>query len=817
MGASYGGVGYRNTATSTYGSADNPIDLGSGGSGPGGGALALTVSDTLTNNGTISAGGSLSASGGSILVHAHSLIGNGTFSANGGGKDSSWFLGPGGGGRIALYTDSATSSFSGKVEAKGACNSLYGNYVYCGGDGTVVFKDTGPKVSNVLFLPGIEGSRLYYRGMFGVEHQVWEPDYHTDIPYLAMNADGTSTYPLYTRDIIGAMQEHNPLWSTIAGIFGTNLEAYNGFEDFMDSLVASSTLGLKEWRAYPYDWRFDVRDVVAEGTPTEMPDGSIQQVYLEEVLKSLAANSSSHKVTIVAHSNGGLLAKALAAQFGPDASKYIDRIVMVGTPQWGTPMAAGALLHADNFSDVPSLIINSGEVRSVTSGMSGPYGLLPSPTYFTHISDPVATFEAEGLFSGKYAASFGEALSSFSVLTSFLTDSAGLNAQMGSASDLRVPLALGGALINKATATHSVLDAWTPPSDIAVTAIAGWGQDTVKTLAYSTGSKVVCTKTIFSSYTACADSPTLLHTPVTTQDGDGTVVSPSAVGSVGSGLYFNVKGFNKENTRSIEHKDLTSAEPIQNGVLDLLKGKPITEGLFITSIPPAGAENPMIRVSSHSPVNLVMTDVSGNQSGVLPIPGTDFSGIKRDISESSVQVFDDEEYISVPASGTYRVVATGYASGSASLVVETISSAGVASTTAVFDNIPVAESSTAVFSVTEGSITAPAIDVDGDGTTDFIVASSSLGADPLAYIAYMKAIVDAMSLSTGKKQSLEGRLSEVERQLTKPKSPARLQIDILKRYVEQQAALSSRLPSQGIAGAHAETILDMLNKLKALL
>lgn len=676
----------------------------------------------------------------------------------------------------------------------------------------------GGCISNVLFLPGIEGSRLYYRGALGVEHQVWEPDYRTDIPYLAMNADGTSKYPLYTRDIIGAMQEHNPLWNTIAGMFGTNLETYRGFEDFMDTLVASSTFGLREWRAYPYDWRYDVRDIITQGTPTAMPDGTVRQVYLEQMVKEMASSSASHKVTIVAHSNGGLLAKALAEKLGAEASQYIDRIIMVGTPQWGTPMAAGALLHADNFSDVPSLIMKSAEVRSVTSGMNGPYGLLPSPAYFSHVSDPVAMFAAGGLLSGKYATSFGEALNSFSSLANFLTDAAGLNAQMGTATDLRVPLALSSVLVNKGAATHGVLDAWTPPANVALTAIAGWGQDTVKTLAYSTGSKVVCTNSTFSSYSVCADSPTLLHTPVTTQDGDGTVVSPSAVGNVGNGLYFNALDFVHNEKENIEHRNLTSARPIQDVISSLLQRGDIGAGQYIAPSKPPNEANPIkLRISSHSPVNLVMTDASGNQSGVLPIPGTDFSGIKRDISGSSVQVFDDEEYISVPGSGSYQVTASGYATGSATLAVETIGSSGESNATATFADIPVAGDSTTAFSVTDGSVSAPAVDVNGDGTTDFTAASSSAGADPLAYMSYMKAIVGTMPLSNGKKNELMGRLSEIERQLAKQKSPARLQLDILKRYVEQQVALSTRLPAQGIPGAQAEIILGMITKLKALL
>jgi len=345
-----------------------------------------------------------------------------------------------------------------------------------------------------------------------------------------MNADGTSKYQLYTKDkdIIDTVQAHNPYWSTIAGIFGTNLETYSGFEHFMDTLVADGTV--KEWRSYPYDWRYDVRDIVTDGTPTKMPDGSIEQVYLRKVLLDMASSSPSGKVTIVAHSNGGLLAKALAISFGADASKYIDRIVMIGTPQWGTPSDIGVMLHGDGQTNGLGIISDSNDMRAVAKTMPAPYGLLPSPAYFSHVSDPVATFAASGFLSNKYAASFGSALTSFSAFANFLKDFAGLNVQMGSVSDLRTPLTLSSTLVDKAIATHSALDAWVPPADISVTAIAGWGQDTVKTLAYTTVSKVVCTTGgAFTASNVCADTPSLQHTPVTTQDGDDMVVSPSAV------------------------------------------------------------------------------------------------------------------------------------------------------------------------------------------------------------------------------------------------------------------------------------------------
>jgi len=149
-GASYGGISLRGLATSTYGSARKPVDLGSGGAWlyHGGGAMRFVVSDTFTNNGIVSANGNPSCSGGSIYVTTKNLTGNGTFRANGGNLfDSGFFKSPGGGGRVALYYQ--TSSFSGTAEAKGGYGSYDSWITYYAQDGTAGIFDV---VNNDLYL-----------------------------------------------------------------------------------------------------------------------------------------------------------------------------------------------------------------------------------------------------------------------------------------------------------------------------------------------------------------------------------------------------------------------------------------------------------------------------------------------------------------------------------------------------------------------------------------------------------------------------------------------------------------------------------------
>ncbi|HWI56083.1 MAG TPA: carboxypeptidase-like regulatory domain-containing protein, partial [Bacillota bacterium] len=133
-GAGYGGAGGAApflAGGTVYGSAQHPVDFGSGGGlgwgplsgGQGGGALRLSVSGALTLNGQLSANGNPGSqddagggSGGSIWLSAGSLVGNGSLSAAGGSGEL-YQGGGGGGGRISLYTP--TNSFTGSVSAAG--------------------------------------------------------------------------------------------------------------------------------------------------------------------------------------------------------------------------------------------------------------------------------------------------------------------------------------------------------------------------------------------------------------------------------------------------------------------------------------------------------------------------------------------------------------------------------------------------------------------------------------------------------------------------------------------------------------------------
>ncbi|PIR83235.1 hypothetical protein COU19_01435 [Candidatus Kaiserbacteria bacterium CG10_big_fil_rev_8_21_14_0_10_56_12] len=215
-------------------------------------------------------------------------------------------------------------------------------------------------------------------------------------------------------------------------------------------------------------------------------------------------------------------------------------------------------------------------------------------------------------------------------------------------------------------------------------------------------------------------------------------------------------------------------------------------------------------------MNTVVTDASGRQTGVVPMPGTDFAGIKRDIPGSSVQTVGNEQYIQVPKSGTYEVSAVGYASGPTTLTIDTLDSHSTVTASETFTRIPTTYHSTIMLSVVNGSSTAPAVDVTGDGMPDFTVVSSAPGTDPLA----------TLPLSARQNHQLMARLRELVRQLTIHRSNTKQTlklIDKIEKDVQKDVSLYLRSQERGRSTTldmppdQAEAILSMLSELRELI
>ncbi len=562
---------------------------------------------------------------------------------------------------------------------------------------------SGPSGSNVLFIPGTLTSRLYMRNADGSERDLWEPRSNLDISPLTMKSDGTSVNHIYTRDVIDKLYSNNSLYYLLAQAAGSDMDVYGSFEAYLSSLVSNGTI--KRWQAYPYDWRYDVRDIVANGTLVGTATSTPVTVRLQNILQDLALSSPTKKVTIVAHSNGGLIAKALAIDL---ASRHetglIDRIILIGTPQFGTPKSVIDLLHGDEFTTALGIVMYGDTVRTTEATMPGAYDLLPSSFYFSNTTFPVATFDSKNP-AALFRKSIGGTVRTFSQLSYFLTDAFHLDLFAGELGSLKTPIQLSKDLIQKAKRTHDQLDGWTPPAGLEVDAIAGWGQLTPITESYSGKQGLTCDRTSFFIPFACSLLPQLQPSIVNGINGDDTVVSESALGGIRDRFYFDTSAFKKNSGINITHKSLLSASPVQNFLKTILTNL-TPSSAYISHHVPQGSLNPLIVVSAHSPVTLLATDESGKQSGIIPLPG--LNGVyfqKEEISGSSVQEVGEEKYVYLPKNQNYKIAVVGYGTGTTTINVDSVSEQGALTHLSEYADIPTTASTSAT------------LRISGDGTT----------------------------------------------------------------------------------------------------
>jgi len=165
-GGSYGGLGgssrWGYPVNVSYGSMQQPGELGSGGggtaSGNGGGLIKLTVGSLLVNGSIIADGTTVGSraggSGGGILINAGSITGTGLVSARGGSAtDGSNYYGAGGGGRIAIYYGTNTLPTA-NVTATGGKSGTGSNTAFNGGPGTIYLKDNAKTKGDLIINNG---------------------------------------------------------------------------------------------------------------------------------------------------------------------------------------------------------------------------------------------------------------------------------------------------------------------------------------------------------------------------------------------------------------------------------------------------------------------------------------------------------------------------------------------------------------------------------------------------------------------------------------------------------------------------------------
>lgn len=556
--------------------------------------------------------------------------------------------------------------------------------------------------SSILFLPGLQASRLY------AGEKVWEPGSDEDAEKLFLDSEGKSIRSdVVTEDVLA----EKPNGGNIYKSFLSDLEKWKNEEGL-----------IHDYAVVPYDWRLSLDDILNNGTkngnqisykdPTQSP-------YIIEELRRLASTSKSGKVTIVAHSNGGLVTKALTNKLGAEAVNLIDKIVFVGVPQSGTPQAIGALLHGYDQGlpyDWFSFLLSPKSARMLANNMPGAYHLLPSNTYFTGegsgVDTPVITFK-DGELTEPFTRVYGHKIDKQDELQDFLSN--GIGKVDPDSSDTVSPSMLNPELISYGESTHQTLDdTWTIPESIPVYQIAGFGEETVGTIEYWTG------KECFPAGKLCLSSvPKLQYTPQMVIDGDGTVVTPSALSTSTSSpnvsrYWVDLKRYDTFFNLEREHADILEVSQLR----DFIKNNILTQSTtalpnFISDSKPSVAPEKSLRYFLHSPLALSAHDSNGNEisASVSTIPGARY---KR---------FGEVQYISLPADTNPTIVLDGQAEGSFTLEVQEVDGETITETT-TFAAIPTSENTEVTMSFPDGTIENAAplmVDYEGDSLPDFIL------------------------------------------------------------------------------------------------
>ncbi len=535
--------------------------------------------------------------------------------------------------------------------------------------------------SSVLFLPGIQASRLYTREG-GSENRLWEPNINGDVEKLSLDENGVSTNQIYTRDVVGE-------------IFGVS-NVYRTFIDLMMGLKDDQKI-IKDFTAFAYDWRFSVEDIVADGVQYEN-----EIKFLVSEIENLAGDSYTEKVTIIAHSNGGLVGKLLISELERQGKQHlIDKFVMIGTPQLGTPKAIGVMLHGMEQQAGGGLIVDDKTAREVIKNMPGAYSLLPSAKYFEKNNEPVVT--ADNSNQTAQIRTYG-LINSTTSLKSFLLDTN--NTREANPTRINQPNVLNQNLFASHEQIQSQLDSWRAPSNITVYEVAGTGINTMRGVEYRA---FPCAAVI------CAFGFQMKPYPLFSDKGDQTVMAISAGGYDGDKVTARVDLLREGAQFTVnerKHSNLTESPTVQAFLGSIIRFPYLNETLVI---PPdfVDVARKYTIIGAHSPVALSVLDNNGRKVGRAG------SVINEEIPGSEYIEIGGSTYIVVPAESNYTATIEGTGDGVYSLTVDTLTG-NQQTTEFLYLGASTSPSLIATFQASSTGFSNITTDRNGDGQIDLV-------------------------------------------------------------------------------------------------
>lgn len=512
----------------------------------------------------------------------------------------------------------------------------------------------GPQCcSNLVFIPGIQGSRLHEGN-----NQLWEPNRDADVLKLVMST--TSKTNITVGGIIDRAYGFKPV--------------YQPMIDLANDLVASGSI--KYWQPVPYDWRQSPYDLVKNVTNT---------------IIQVASTSTTGKVSIVAHSYGGLIAKSVIKELeSTGMNNIIDKLMLIASPEYGSAKALPAMLHGYSQNILGGILLSEKVARALGQSIPSAYDLLPSDSFLEQ-SKPIAKFLSNPLIIPDSSQGL---------------DVTSINGRVSSAGDL-VELfvkisdnfkkyfgRLNPSLLGEAISLHDVMDKYVLPNNIQTLRIASWGIPTLATTIYRNSNHCIPILIRF-----CTN--TLNVTAAMQEDGDGTV-SIGSVPVASSTVYLDLGSENRRDNTSITHAYIAGSKSMK-----LITSKFVTDQIpkDVNKLPEQELKKisefmsykkpdkfrPLYTITIHSPVSLRLCNIRGKCTGLAKpdrngdkdVRGTDLERVIADVSGTDYAELADSKYIVAPIYEydgkpiDYDIVLDGEDYGVATLNID----AGLGSTT----------------------------------------------------------------------------------------------------------------------------------------
>ena len=568
---------------------------------------------------------------------------------------------------------------------------------------TVEYESPVPTgASSVLFLPGIMGSRLYEEGEFceksNSERQLWFSFNKCQQLRLTTNFIGQSTNQVYTKfGAEGILDE------------AVGLNLYKSFIKKLKEMKDNELID--DYVAFSYDWRGRLDDIIKSNYRIGTDDiflgesETIKDGLLYKTLSDLAERSDNGKVTVVAHSNGGLVIKQLISnlQYSNDPLlNKIDNVILVAVPQIGSPKAALGILHGDDLDPV----MPQSVVRRLMNTMPFPRHLLPVTNYFDSVETPLIIFEAGEATNG-WIETYGENISSRDELYQFLSKDSGR--VKPDFEDLEAPETVDNFLFDYAETTEIVQKNFAPSEGMKVYQIGGTGLETISSLTYFSDRECV-SRTLF----ICNEyQPKISYRINMTIDGDETVTVPSALtlatGDKVERWWLNLFEYNDDHIDR-KHNNILEVPDVVNFVANTIDSRSDKSYEYLSESEPIIDGGDRLIFQLHSPLDMSLVTSSGKK----------VSSSTNEVDSATYRRYGELQYISISSNEEFTLMLDGQATGSFTLDVEE-ENRGESFTRHTYSAIPSTKGTKVTLEISNEvpiSDTVLVVDYDNDGAED---------------------------------------------------------------------------------------------------